>query len=281
MRTGLKFTFMKITLNEIEPIETYSYLEVGAGQSNNGNPIILHKELPIYLGEFESEKSEVEFLIICSDLQGAIEKDDEYKLVGEELPEYLKLLIGIELNEKENPKIGVLLCGDLFTNLDKRGSSGDVREVWMKFKNQFDWVIGVAGNHDRFGTEQEKEEFKSTENIYLLHKEIKEIDNLRIGGISGIIGREDKINRVDEKEYLDQLKKMMKKELDFVLLHETPDFPDLKFIGNPKIREVIEKEGKSNICCGHCHWEKSLIEFQNKSLVMNVDSKVVILKNKK
>jgi Icc-related predicted phosphoesterase len=271
---------MKITLDEIEPIESYSYLEVGAKQSNNGKPIILHKELPIYLGEFENEKSNVDFLIICSDLQGAIEKDGEYKLVGEELPEFLKLLIDIEFTEKENPKIGVLLCGDLFTSLDKRGSSGDVRDVWMKFKDQFRWVVGVAGNHDRFGSDLEKEEFKATENIYLLHKEIKEIDNLRIGGISGIIGRGDKIHRVAEKEYLDNFKKLLKKELDFVILHETPDFPDLEFIGNPKIREVIEKENTSNICCGHCHWRKTLIEFENKSVVINVDSKVVILKKK-
>lgn len=271
---------MKITLDEINPIESYAYLEVGTGQSNNGTPIILHKELPIYLGEFEKKKSAIDFLIICSDLQGAIEKEGEYKLIGEELPEFLKFLIKIELTKNENPRIGVLLCGDLFTNLNKRGSSGDVRNVWMKFKDQFDWVIGVAGNHDRFGNEQEKKAFKSVENIHLLHQEIKEIDQLKIGGISGIIGRKDKANRVDEKEYLDGLKKNLNKDLDFVLLHETPDFPNLAFIGNPKIREIIEKEPKSTICCGHCHWEKTLVEFKNKSLVMNVDSKVVILKNK-
>jgi len=269
---------MKITLENIEPIESYPYLEVGTGQLNNGEPIILYKELPIYLGGFENEKTNVDFLIICSDLQGMIEKDGAYKLVGEELPEFLRLLIKIELTEKENPKVGVLLCGDLFTSLDKRGSSGDVRKVWLKFKDQFDWVVGVAGNHDRFGDGQEKETFQSIENIYLLHKEIKEIDNFKIGGISGIIGRQDKTNRVDEKEYLDYLKKVLNKELDFILLHETPDFPDLAFIGNSKIRAVIENESKSNICCGHCHWDKTLVEFDNKSLVMNVDSKVVILK---
>lgn len=272
---------MKISLNDINPIESYPYLEVGTKQGNNGKPIILHKELPIYLGEFEKPKSNIDFLIICSDLQGAVEKNGEYKLIGEELPEFLKLLIEIELAETENPKIGVLLCGDLFTNLDKRGSSGDVRGVWKEFNNRFDWVVGVAGNHDRFGKPAELEEFKSTKGIHFLHKEIQEIDNLKIGGISGIIGRGDKTNRVDEKEYLESLKKLLKKDLDFVLLHETPDFPELKFIGNSKIREVIEKGVKSNICCGHCYWDKTLVEFKNESKVMNVDSKVVILKNKR
>jgi Icc-related predicted phosphoesterase len=272
---------MKITLNEKEPLESYSYLEVGAKQSNNGKPIILNKELPIFLGEFENENADVNFLIVCSDLQGAIEKDGEYKLIGEELPEFLKLLIELELSEKENQKIGVLLCGDLFTSLEKRGSSGDVRDVWIKFKEQFDWVVGVAGNHDRFGDEAEKEEFKAIENIHLLHKETLEVDSLKVGGISGIIGRRDKTNRVDEKEYLDTLKVLLNRGLDLVLLHETPDFPELDFIGNAKIREVIEKEGLSTICCGHCYWDKTLVEFENKSLIMNIDSKLVILKKKK
>ncbi len=92
---------MKITLDEINPIELYSYLEVGTKHSNNGKPIILNKELPIYLGEFENEKSDADFLIICSDLQGAVEKEGEYKLVGEELPEFLKMLIDIEFTENE------------------------------------------------------------------------------------------------------------------------------------------------------------------------------------
>ena len=53
-RRSAQLKKMKITVDEIEPIEKYSYLEVGTGQSNNGKPIIIHKQLPIYLGEFES-----------------------------------------------------------------------------------------------------------------------------------------------------------------------------------------------------------------------------------
>jgi len=271
---------MKIILNEIKPIEYFPYLEVGREQSSDGNSLILRKEMPIFLAEYISEKSELDFLIICSDLQGMVEKEGEYRLIGEDLPDFLKLLIEIELVGTKDSRIGVLLCGDLFTSLDKRGSSGDVRNVWKAFKKSFDWVIGVAGNHDRFGTPQEKEAFKLEEDIYLLHEEVIEIDDLRIGGISGKIGRRDKTNRVEEKEYLTCLKRLLDKELDFLLLHETPDFPKAELIGNPKIREAIERGGKSNICCGHCHWEKTLIEFRNKSTVINIDSKVVILKKK-
>jgi len=268
---------MKIIINEKEPIELYSYLEVGTKQSNSGTPIIVHKNLPIYFGEYEHENSEMDYLIICSDLQGVVEEEGEYILLGEVLPEFLKLLIDIERKEIGQPKIGVFLCGDMYTSMDKRGGSGDVRNVWFKFKEYFDWVVGVAGNHDKFGTKSEELEFKSTDNIFFLHKEIITIGNLNIGGI---IGRNSKLFRVDEKEYLNSLDKLLRKKLDFVLLHETPDFPEKKFIGNPKIREIIERHSGQKICCGHCYWSEVLVEFSNKNFVMNLDSKVVILRKR-
>ncbi|MCB9049798.1 MAG: hypothetical protein H6556_10225 [Lewinellaceae bacterium] len=114
--------------------------------------------------------------------------------------------------------------------------------------------------------------------MHLLHHEIIEKASLRIGGISGIIGREDKANRVEEQEYLKSLRQLLNQGLDILLLHETPDYPEQNLSGNPKIREVIANEPSSIVCCGHCHWNKTLIEFDNSSKVMNVDAKVVILK---
>lgn len=272
---------MEITLNDTEPIESYPYLEVSGEQNNEGRPKIIHKRLPIYFGTFEHNKSDIDYLIICSDLQG-ISEDEEGKLLGVVLPEFLKLLIEIEKeSELEATKVGVLLCGDLYTNLNKRGRSGDVREVWIKFNETFDWVIGVAGNHDRFGNEEEEREFKAVEGIHLLHENIVIKDELKIGGISGIIGRNDKVNRVEEKEYLRELRKLLKKDIDLLLLHETPDFPEFNLQGNPKLREVIENiklKDMRNIFCGHCHWDKTLIMLQENVKVMNTDAKVVLLK---
>ena len=249
---------MKITLDEPQPIETYPYLEVSSGQSVNGQPIIVHKQLPIYLGQFQKSDTSIDFLIICSDLQGMVEENGNYSLLGEMLPEFLKLLIDLELKETEQPNIGVILCGDLYTSLDKRGASGDVRTVWLKFKEHFNWVVGVAGKHDRFGNPATLNEFKATANIFFLHKEITVINSLKIGGISGIIGRADKSHRVDEQEYLTTIKKLTKKDLDFLLLHESPDFPKMNLQGNPKIRTTLEKSSSTNIYCGHCHWEQTL-----------------------
>ncbi len=270
---------MKISINN-NSIETYPYLEVGSritGQNNT--PEVFHRKLPVYLAEYENKNTNVDLLIITSDLQGiAEEKGDQY-LLGEKLPAFLKTLIEIEFPECK--KIGVLLCGDLFTSLEKRGSSGDVRNVWDMFNKYFDWVVGVAGNHDTFGSDLEKKRFELQKNIYLLHKEKVEIDGLSIGGISGIIGRVDKSNRVEESDFLNSLTVLTKQELDFILIHETPDFPKFNEIGNGKIRKCIEQAKMSRICCGHCFWENSLVEFDNNSQVLNVDSKVVLMKIKK
>lgn len=271
---------MKIRLKKEKPIETYPYIEVGRGTQKDGQAIIEYKELPIYIGEFEHSTTTVDFLIISADLQGLVKKNGEYKLIGEELPEYLKLLIQLELTDKESPKVGVLLCGDLFASITKRGASGDVRGVWEAFLAHFNWVAGVAGNHDRFGSSTEKLAFNAMKNINLLHKEIVTLDGLEIGGISGIIGRGDKVNRVEEEEYLSCLGEFIKKKLDIILLHETPDYPQLQFIGNLNIRKEIDKGSDVRICCGHCYWDKPLVELDNKATIINVDSKVLILKKK-
>lgn len=125
---------MKLTVNDITPIETYPYLEVGSSNLEHLSfPQLLHKSLPIYLGEWVNENAKVDLIIICSDLQGIIEEAGEHYLLGEKLPAFLKLLIEMDLSP--NNKIGVFLCGDLYTSIKKRGSSGDVRTVWKEFKN--------------------------------------------------------------------------------------------------------------------------------------------------
>jgi Icc-related predicted phosphoesterase len=269
---------MKITIDH-NIIETYPYLEVGSKTNGqNNSPEIFYKTLPIYLGEYKSDNKDVDLLIIASDLQGIAEENGHQYLLGEKLPSFLRTLIDIEFPDCK--KIGVLLCGDLYTSLDKRGTSGDVRNVWIEFNKQFDWVVGVAGNHDTFGNKFKEENFKSKNNIHLLHKEQIEISGLKIGGISGIIGRADKTNRVDESDFLNSLTKLSKQKLDFILIHETPDFPKFNQIGNSKIREHIEKLNKNRIFCGHCYWDNSLANFDNGSQVLNIDSKVILMKIK-
>jgi Icc-related predicted phosphoesterase len=268
---------VKIKLNESKIIETYPYLEVGSKTKGDSDlPEVFHKRLPIYYAEYLSQTAKVDLIIIASDLQGIAEEKGEQFLLGEQLPSFLKTLIEIEYPECK--RIGVFLCGDLYTTLNKRGSSGDVRAVWDAFNRHFNWVVGVAGNHDRFGNAKDFEVFKANEYMHVLHKNSVEVDGIKIGGISGIIGRADKTNRVDELEYLKSLTSLAKKNLDFILLHETPDYPSLNLMGNHKIRAYLEHAYTTRVICGHCFWEQSLVELKNNTQVLNSDSKVILMK---
>ncbi|KXX67853.1 metallophosphoesterase [Flammeovirga sp. SJP92] len=267
---------MKITIDQNNIIESYPYLEVGSRMTDHNTLEVFQRDLPIIIGEYECNEANIDLLIVASDLQGIAVENGEYFLLGEKLPAFLKTLFEIENIQRD--KVGVVLCGDLFTSLAKRGSSGDVRKVWNAFNYHFNWVVGVAGNHDTFGSKEEKEQFKAKEGIHLLHQNTVELDGLKFGGISGIIGRADKTNRVSEFDFLKSLSKLSQQKLDMILIHETPDNPQYHEIGNKKIREHILKIDSNRFVCGHCHWEKSLANLENKSQVLNVDSKVVLLK---
>lgn len=268
---------MKINIDDSKVIEVFPYLEVGSKlKANTEEPEVLHKNLPIFLGDITVSNTDLDFLIVTSDLQGIAEANGNQYLLGELLPSFLRTLIDIEFFE--NAKVGVLLCGDLYTSLEKRGASGDVRSVWNQFNDSFEWVAGVAGNHDSFGSDKEKTQFESTEGIHFLHNSTVLLNGIKLGGLGGIIGRSDKLNRLDESDYLEKLSKLTKKELDVILLHETPDFPSLNQIGNARIREVLESGSESTVCCGHCHWEKTSVLLNNNAQVLNVDAKVLLLK---
>ena len=274
---------MKIELNEVEPIEQFSYKVVAqGGRDAKGNRVIKEESLPIYLGSIKNAKLEaIEYLIIASDLQGNVLEQEEPKLLGEVLPEFLDLLFEIKFEKVDRNKVGVFLCGDLFARLDKRGGLGDVKNVWRAFNSKFGFVVGVAGNHDDFGESDEFERFIREEGIYYLHNQVKKVKKIKIGGISGIIGRPEKPFRNDETSHLKELKKLLLKQPDFILLHEGPNNLDPKLQGNDKIRTTIEQSKKNVIFCGHNHWDCILVEKENGTQILNVDSKCIILKIEK
>lgn len=271
---------MKIELNNLEPIEKFSYKVVAqGGRDVSGNRVIKEEDLPIYLGSIRNSKiKDIEYVIIASDLQGNVFEKNEPKLLGEVLPDFLQLLFEIEFEGVDREQVGVLLCGDLYARLDKRGGLGDVKNVWRAFNDKFGFVVGVAGNHDDFGRPEEFKSFLQEGGIHYLHNQIRKIRKLKIGGIGGIIGRPDKPFRNDESEYLKELKKLLLAQPDFILLHEGPNNVNPELRGNDKIREVIERSKKNIIFCGHNHWDCSLIEKENGTQILNVDSKCIILK---
>lgn len=107
----------------------------------------------------------IEAVVATSDLQGREGPGTEPKnsrLLGQAVAEEIELLSSLrELPPLANT--GVILAGDLYARegLDRRGGSGDAREVWRGFAERCRWVSGVAGNHDLFGNTPSVPDFKA------------------------------------------------------------------------------------------------------------------------
>ncbi|MDP4181336.1 MAG: metallophosphoesterase [Bacillota bacterium] len=263
---------MKIEKLNPDAIENIYYKTIVSGDK------VTDAKLPILLGKVSGLPKHIDALVVTSDLQGIVRKDNHEILLGEVLADYLPLFIEIELSLI--PKnIGVVLCGDLYATLGKRGGLGDVRGVWNHFNKGFKWVAGISGNHDSFGEIKGFEEFKKIDGIHYFDKEISQIDCLSIAGISGIIGDSDRVNRISKEDYLQRIKKLLLKSPDILILHQTPGNLEEDYSGDENIRRIIEASTPTLVFCGHIHWEKPLIELANKTQVLNVDSRVVILLN--
>lgn len=178
--------------------------------------------------------------------------------------------------------MGVLLAGDLFARpqLDRRGGTGDVRDVWRAFAKNCKWIVGVAGNHDCFGEKPSLPDFKNfcqEPRIHFLDGEVVELDGLRIGGLSGIIGPPRKPFRRTEECYVDELTRLAAKAPDIVVLHDGPDIPIANLRGSPSIRIALEQTRPFLVIRGHAHWDNPLIRLANGGQVLNVDARLVML----
>lgn len=256
----------------------YKVINIG-GRNQFGSRVLVDKALPIYLLNIHFHKDvEIDYLIATSDLQGHILENGEYKLLGEELPSFLSLLFDLEFPQIDKKRVGVLLCGDLYADMHKRGGLGDVKGVWRAFNDVFGFVAGVAGNHDDFGDYKGFNTFKNEKGINYINRKTKNIKGLNISGLSGIIGRTDKPFRNDKEQHLRNLKELLLKQPDVLLLHEGPNNLEPDLIGNDDIRQVIEQARNTTIFCGHKHWEETIIQKPDGVQIINVDGKCLILK---
>ena len=110
--------------------------------------------------------------------------------------------------------------------------------TWRRFGNRsrkrFRWVVGVAGNHDLFAGRGESfgNVFRNHPNVYPLHGEHADVDGLKIGGVSGILGSREKAWRTPIPEYRELMQLVMSDPLDILVLHMTPSVPDMGLKGD-------------------------------------------------
>ncbi|MEO0874706.1 MAG: hypothetical protein AAFY48_08895, partial [Bacteroidota bacterium] len=91
---------MNTQLNDTNPIASYPYDSVIAFSRQKHYTKVLERiDLPIYSGSITGlDTSELDYLVLASDLQGTIQQDGKTLLLGEVLPEFLKTVFAVELN---------------------------------------------------------------------------------------------------------------------------------------------------------------------------------------
>lgn len=241
--------------------------------------------VPCFHAQVDGLPEGMDALIATSDLQGLEplhKASGEPRLLGQVLADELEVLS--ELGEVPPlDRVGVILAGDLFARpgLDRRGGSGDVRPVWLALARRCRWVAGVAGNHDLFGPKPsvpDFQDFSRSPGVYFLDGDLVALDGLRIGGLSGVVGRPIRPWRRSEQAFLHATELLLRDAPDLLVMHDGPDVPALGLRGLAGVRTLLETHGgKLLLIRGHAHWETALVHVARNVQVLNVDSRIVVL----
>ncbi|RKH34852.1 metallophosphoesterase [Corallococcus praedator] len=266
---------MRILTLDTVPMHAWRYLNAAP---RGGTETQL---LPLLRGTVDTLPEGVEALLVTSDLQGVAphpRQEGAVALLGEVLADALALL-GEEDTLPPSGHIGVVLAGDLYSapGANVRGASGDVRSVWWAFAEHFRWVVGVAGNHDTFGSPREQARFQQQPGLHLLDGGTIDLEGLRVGGVGSIMGRGDKQGRREEPDQLRLLEDALSHSPDMLVLHQGPDVPGTQLRGSTAIRLALPEREAPLVVCGHAHWETPLATLPGGAQVLNVDSRVVLL----
>lgn len=235
--------------------------------------------LPISRGRVDRLPEGVQAVVVASDLQGVVSAwpTQENHLLGIELADVLAAL-GEEGSLPVAEASGVILAGDLFSapGGDKRGATGDVRAVWEAFSERFAWVVGVAGNHDTFGSAKGRARLMQRHNVHLLDADLAALGGVRVGGVQHIMGDPRRVGRVAEEDFLASLDLVLEAQPDVVVLHEGPHASRGQR-GSALVTQRLTRAATPLVVCGHVHWEQPLAQLPGGVQVLNVDARVVVL----
>jgi 3',5'-cyclic-AMP phosphodiesterase len=268
---------VRITSFDRKPISEIPFLNAGKGQGS-----FYVARLPVHVGQLADLPDDLDAIIATADLQGRERFEDGLggppRLLGEVLPERLAVELLPELSISPQ-RTGILLAGDFYTfpNLDKRGGSGDVAGVWQAFSRQFQWVVGVAGNHDMFGRALAPLRRLSANSHYLDGDRVT-MGDLLIAGIGGIVGDPRKPHRKTDQHFVEHIELCTSPAPDILVMHDGPDDVEQGQKGSPIIRQALERSDSTLVVRGHAHWHAPLLELSNGTQVLNVECRVAVLR---
>lgn len=227
--------------------------------------------LPFFFATADNFPENVDTIVLASDLQGVVTENGTNRLLGYALIEALQSLIASETISSIDL---LLLAGDLYDDLklEKKGADGDVTELLNGFAQYFHNVVCVHGNHDVVRDSA-------------LSKELTVLDGdsvfscgLKIGGVSGIIGDPSKPQRKNATQYMRMVKTLVCSRIDLLLLHQSPQGNTHLQIGDIESSQFLAKNGKLTVVSGHCDWCDNPIAKLGENTVLNVDSRVILLR---
>ncbi len=238
------------------------------------------RRLPLLRGRAAGIPADCAALLVTSDLQGVARSGYDQgasALLGQIVVEHLE---GLAADGAIPPtgSIGVVLAGDLYASpqADQRGASGEVSAVWRAFARGFRWVVGVAGNHDDFGTHRQRQRLMSEPGLHLLDGTVVAIDGLRVGGVGLVAGDPSRRGRRYPSAQLDLIGEVLARAPDLLVLHEGPGGGSHQ-PGRIQIRELLNAVATPPLTvCGHTHWDEPLAT-SGVAQVLNVDSRAVLL----
>ncbi len=203
-------------------------------------------------------------LIIASDLQGMASP------AWGEPAALLGVAVARAIEDLDLGRVAVILAGDLYSvpEANKRGGFGDVSSVWDAFAEFCVFVTGVAGNHD------DVSRVSTLSRVQVLDGDVVTFRQTRIGGVSYIVGNDEKKGRRSEAVQLENLHPA--KDADILVLHEGP-FVDDEHAGSPAVRDALLDANVPLVICGHRPWRRTLVDFAQHTRVINAHERVLVM----
>lgn len=257
-----------LRITEIAPDPFFTLPHRTSGPS--GAPLRNH--LPFHLAYASGLPRHVKSIVLTSDLQGR-EDGGRNRLLGVPVAEAL-----MALSEKGVIPVpdAIFVCGDLYDYPDcrKRGGTGPVDDVFKAFSAITTEVVGVLGNHDQM------ESIGATPgNTFLLDGDVVTVlKDLRVGGVSGIVGNPHRNQRRTADDFVVALESVTDQAPDILLLHQGPTNPErADRRGDPDVALSLITGFQGLTVFGHTRWDWPWLIPLGDGQALNVDGRVVVV----
>ncbi len=112
---------------------------------------------------------------------------------------------------------------------------------------------------------------------HYLDRKVVELDGLRLGGLSGVVGDPRKPLRRSDEEFVEWIERLLDDGAEILVLHDGPEIPDRRLRGQASIRGALERARPTLVLRGHCHWNEAVARLANGTQIVNAHEKVVVL----